>query len=262
MQVRLGAQEIHRPRPAPLHHGSAEDALRLRGLQVLRHVVEVQGEDLLLLGPLLGEGLELPAQLVEAQGQKRLGTMGSAPVACRAHPREVEARGLIGEGGRRVLGVADEGESLLPPRSAATWAGLPSPSSSDLHVPRPRERAHEHAEQEHQEQDERHEEVEEELELDHRAGGGGHPLDHGLDLLEALRCGSTRKMNFFRSTPSSPKKLAMLWAKGAALAPLAARTMSRIRPGDCSTVSRGPRPPRRVADQDDVERDLQLLHQA
>ena len=44
-------------------------------------------------------------------------------------------------------------------------------------------------------------------------------------------CGSTRKTNFFKSTPSSVKKDDMLCANGVAFLPLAACTMSRISPG-------------------------------
>ena len=46
--------------------------------------------------------------------------------------------------------------------------------------------------------------------------------------------GATRKTNFFSSTPSSLKNDDRVWASGEALAPLAARTMSRTSSGDCS----------------------------
>ena len=148
-EVRLGPQEVLGREACALGPRRAQDALGLPRLEVLRHVVEVQHVDLLVFAPLVRVLVQGLAQLVERRRQELEGERVEAG-RVQAGAREVDAGGLVGEGGRRLLGVADHREASRAPASRLQLVqavdghvhGRVARQLDDLQVARTGERAH------------------------------------------------------------------------------------------------------------------------
>ena len=110
----LGVQEVGGADAAARGTGGSQDALRLLRVQVLGHVVEVEGEDLLVLRALGVDVVDGLAQLVEGEG-KEPGHRRVEPGGVDADAGDVEVGRLVGEGRRRLLRVRHQAETLVGP---------------------------------------------------------------------------------------------------------------------------------------------------